>query len=681
MSNRSIVNTDEFRREALQFLKKGYYSDAPKRTKDYYDYWKEQGRRCHEGYSVGGMRITGFHYFYLNFCRILLVDKAGIEGQKNNSKVNKVQTFPAFWDGDYEYFWAIEIAEQGISEEEYKALELQTEIKDLSGGKHMVVLKARGKGYSYKSGSMLARNYSQGRYSKNYAVAEEVGYLTTRDGLLTKVWDNIAFLDNHTAWAQNRLKDTDIHKMCGYKIRTPQGYVEKGRMNQVIGVTIKDNPDKIRGLRGDLVFFEEAGKCPGLLRAWEIARPAFEQGAFTTGMMIAFGTGGSNEEGQEGLEELFNNPEANGCLPFNNIWDDGAEGTKSGFFIPAFQNYEGYIGVNGLSDSAGAKAYLENQRELKKTSPNPKVISQFVAEQPFTPQEAMMQSSVNMFPVKEIQDHKNRILREKRWQSMTNCVLIDSQTGIKTKIGADVPPPVIQFPAKKDTDSRGCIQITESPQRVNAVVPDDLYIIVHDPYAKDKTTGQGSLGATYVVKLWNTFSMTYMGCIVASYVGRPATTDDYNEQLFKLARYYNAKIGFENNRGTVISYAKQHSLTHWLLEEPTLDKKSRREGESMSYGITMSEPLKQTGEQYLRDWLITPIATDTEGRITRMYHTILDLALLTELTRFNPKKGNFDRVSSLLTGIYFVNARKQQMVVAPGEGDSDLMEFFNRQMF
>ena len=39
--------------------------------------------------------------------------------------------------------------------------------------------------------------------------------------------------------------------------------------------------------------------------------------------------------------------------------------------------------------------------------------------------------------------------------------------------------------------------------------------------------------------------------IVASYVGRPETQDEYNYNLFLLAKYYNAQIGFENDRGEV----------------------------------------------------------------------------------------------------------------------------------
>jgi len=79
----------------------------------------------------------------------------------------RVFDFPSFWDGDYYYFNAIEEAE--------------------TTGKHMAVLKARQRGYSFKGASMLVRNYELIPGSKSFAVASEQKFLVG-DGLLTKAW-------------------------------------------------------------------------------------------------------------------------------------------------------------------------------------------------------------------------------------------------------------------------------------------------------------------------------------------------------------------------------------------------------------------------------------------------------------------------------------------------------------
>ena len=88
------------------------------------------------------------------------------------------RTFPAFYDGDYYYFHEIDKA--------------RTE------NKHMIVLKARRKGYSYKAGSMLARNYFFVKNSKNFVFAAQKEYLIG-DGLLSKAWEFLSFIDDNTA--------------------------------------------------------------------------------------------------------------------------------------------------------------------------------------------------------------------------------------------------------------------------------------------------------------------------------------------------------------------------------------------------------------------------------------------------------------------------------------------------
>ena len=56
----------------------------------YTEYWDEQLKRCREGYEVGGHKITGHHYSYLNFSEIQIAflrrrrsDVVGLVGQKH----------------------------------------------------------------------------------------------------------------------------------------------------------------------------------------------------------------------------------------------------------------------------------------------------------------------------------------------------------------------------------------------------------------------------------------------------------------------------------------------------------------------------------------------------------------------------------------------------------------------
>ena len=97
------INTQLLREEALTFQRYGYYCPDPEGSPDWYNYWQEQRRRCKFGYTVGGVRITGDHYFYLNFCPILKVeeditgDPATRRKSRQVKKGSKKVDFPDFF--------------------------------------------------------------------------------------------------------------------------------------------------------------------------------------------------------------------------------------------------------------------------------------------------------------------------------------------------------------------------------------------------------------------------------------------------------------------------------------------------------------------------------------------------------------------------------------------------------
>ena len=63
-----LTNTDKFREPAIFFKDHGTYTLFPKTSKNYRNFWKEEKRRCIEGYTApDGDYITGYFYFYLNY--------------------------------------------------------------------------------------------------------------------------------------------------------------------------------------------------------------------------------------------------------------------------------------------------------------------------------------------------------------------------------------------------------------------------------------------------------------------------------------------------------------------------------------------------------------------------------------------------------------------------------------
>nr|DAP33366.1 MAG TPA: Terminase large subunit [Bacteriophage sp.]DAU06967.1 MAG TPA: Terminase large subunit [Caudoviricetes sp.]DAX10714.1 MAG TPA: Terminase large subunit [Bacteriophage sp.] len=68
-------------------------------------------------------------------------------------------------------------------------------------------MKSRRKGYSYKNAAMACRNYYLFAGSKTYIYASNKQYLT-EDGILTKAWDYMDFIDKNTAWGKKRSVNT-----------------------------------------------------------------------------------------------------------------------------------------------------------------------------------------------------------------------------------------------------------------------------------------------------------------------------------------------------------------------------------------------------------------------------------------------------------------------------------------
>ena len=87
------------------YTETGSYTEYPKGSKPYADFWREQLRRCTEGYTVGKYRITGDHYFFLNFYRMSIVDDTAKAASGDE------ESFPKFAVEQYKWFHYIEMCE------------------------------------------------------------------------------------------------------------------------------------------------------------------------------------------------------------------------------------------------------------------------------------------------------------------------------------------------------------------------------------------------------------------------------------------------------------------------------------------------------------------------------------------------------------------------------------------
>ena len=396
-----FLNTGVFQEEGRNFLRRGYYTNAPFGSKDYNDYWDEQEKRVINGYSVGGVRVTGRHYFYLNFCLIKARPIDPLTGAEKEGENRKIITLPRFLDHNYYWFHEFEkCAAEGPYRNHPK--------------KGMIVAKSRRKGFTYQvTGGVYGYNFNFIPASMNILAAYEKGhYKVTLDG----IHHTINHVNRITDWGkkQGKLSKRD-HFRASFVIKNPYTgiEIEDGYMSEIQAVSFKDNPFKSIGESTDLMGFEEAGKFEHLLTAYTISEPTFRDGDIMTGIPLIWGTGGDMEKGTKDFAEMFYDPEPYGLMAYENIYDENATG-DCGWFIDDMWYYPGsviktyyvdgkektetlpFVDQEGNSMRVIAEQSLDEKR-LKRRRGSRSAYNKFVTQQPKNPAEAFLRVQGTMF--------------------------------------------------------------------------------------------------------------------------------------------------------------------------------------------------------------------------------------------------------------------------------------------
>lgn len=662
--NQRLHDTDKFRQAAIFFQQHGCYTLAPRGTTDYNKYWGQETDRCINGYTApDGEGITGYNYFYLNYSPIMRLKEEEYTDREGNlrKRRQRILEFPSFWDYDYYYFCAIEQAE----------LE----------GKHMAVLKCRQRGYSFKGGSMLVRNYMLIPGSKNFAIASEQKFLIG-DGLLTKAWQIMDFLDKHTAWAKQRLVSTRMERTSGYKITDEFGkQTEQGYLSSITGITLKNDPERVRGTRAKLVLWEEGGKFPSLLDAWRIEQPSVEtDDGKAFGLMIAFGTGGTEGASFEGLKELFYKPKSYNVLSFPNIWDEGRENTECAFFVPAYSNLESfdddgnqvYMDRDGNSYKEKAIENLIDQRnKVKDGGASQQSIDRFISERPIRPAEAVLELGKNIFPRKLLMDQLTRIRTNKKLQSMKHIVDLEWDGNGQVKATEKPSGDITNYPLKKGDKPHGSVVIWEYPVKDP---PLGLYIGGCDPYDHDDSF-TNSLGSTFIFKRVRA-GEAWTDVIVAEYSGRPDTAEEYYENVRKLLTFYNARLLFENERKGIYPYFTNKHCDYLLADQPDKiisevfkDSKVQRRK-----GCHMTKQIRAYGEGLILEWLLDEFE-EGHPNVERVYSE----PLIEELIE-NDGVRNVDRVIALCM-VMIYREELYQVKVSSAKEQNKQVELFEMPLF
>lgn len=626
-----LEDMDYFRPAALHFKKHGCYTflrPNPNPNSEYKKWITEEKRRCREGFvrESDGEWITGYMYWYMNYCPIMLTRVT--EGKK---KADRVEDFPETWEGIYLRFHYIHQAREN--------------------GHHAIELARRGCSKSYSLASMMAKNLILGESTEvckrvtTVLTAYQKEYLADKDGTLSKFEPMINFVSENTEFPRLRLRSSsqDMFWQMGYIDNYGR---KKGSLNSVMGVSSKDDSGKLRGKRGH-IYFEEMGSFPNLLEIFDVVRQGMEEGDYTYGLAFLVGTAAEKESNFESAKTLLYNTEVYNIHTIKNVYDKPKQGKPTfGYFFPAYVNRKGCYNKDGVSDAVKALVQILMARYKAKYGSDPNSVLRVIAEMPITPAEAIIKVKNAFFPVTALTERLQQIdLDSKAYDDVKvgNLVL----EGREVKFRPSDDKPIRKYGV--DNSTQGAIEIYEVPQRNSSNnVYDNRYIIGHDPVDNDQAESH-SLSSTFVLDL-------YTDRIVAEYTGRQPFADDNFEIVRLLCLFYNAKCLYESNKKGIFAYFQKLQCTHLLADTPEYlrDKQMVKYSSfgSNAKGVNASAAINNYANGLIRDWLLKPTPTiivedgvEKQVQISNLYF-IRSRALLEELIAFDPVR-NFDRIRAL----------------------------------
>lgn len=650
-----LEDSDYFRPSALAFKRnKGRYTTLRPNANPNSDYGKwlyGERERGWNGYCdpKTGMWVTGDYYWMLNFCPMHLVEK------NDKGVAMRTVAHPRFWDGQ---FLMSHYLNQGRLH-----------------GHHASALASRGRGKTSFGGGLLARRCIIGETGDNQkevqcmVTAVDRVKLMDTNMILRVFKDNLDHCAKYTQFASHRLKSSDqeMEWKMGYKKAGSE--VEYGSKNSVSGIISGVNQDKLNGSRGVLYLIEEAGIFKNLLSMYNMIRPSVEHGNEVFGEIFCYGTAGDDQSDFTAFAEMFYSPIGYNMEALDNVYDKEGQGRKQCcFFYGAYMNYDdSCIDENGNSDiTKSLLAILYDRYKTKYGSTDVNTITKRISQYPIVPQEAMLRSHGNIFPVTELNARLNELDNNPNAfdDVYVGELTQDSKTG-EVKFNPTIDLPIRDFPTK-DNKVKGALEIFEMPKKNGeGKVPFERYICSADPYDADCSNTM-SLGSIFVMDLWTDM-------IVAEYTGRPAFAEDFYEICRKLCLFYNCRCMYEQNIMGMFSYFSSHNAVHLLAETPEY-LVQRNMIKSIGYGnkavgIRAIPAIINGAFKMIQTWLrkeIVSIETDADGNNTEVkipnLYRIKNRALLKELVLWNPQ-GNFDRVMSLVQLILY---REDKMVLYHG---------------
>lgn len=582
-------------------IRTGRYCSYPSKTKAYADYWNEQLRRCIHGLKINGYKITGDHYFFLNFY-LLPISK---DGEKAGS--GRPDGYPDFYVSQYEYFHYIELC---------RVL-----------GYEAVGLKARGVGFSEIGASFAACTYTTRPSSNVVIAAQKENYVTKT---LEKCWKQLDNLNTNTegGFRRSRAISNNLQRKSG--ILNKKGEIVGGWLSSVLGI-VADTPNKIRGDRVDFLFYEESGSWPDWERAWIQGEALVFVSGRRVGIRLGWGTGGDKGPALAGISKAYYSPNKFQVLPFRHNYTSDGSDVLTSFFLPAYKQVVGpkikAIDNRGWTNpEIGKKYYLDMFSNL---IDDPDLLMIRRAEYCFTAEEALALEGKNFF---------NKILLGEQMLQIKLGQSPKIQKGtmdFRYPGGDHTQKP---FDGKFIPHPDGKVLILEEPLRGEKGEPyANLYIAGIDSIdmgQKDTSTATKD-PSEFCITIKKRAMGLSPGYYVAVYKDRPNDVREAYKIALALLMYYNARA--------VLEYTKI-SFKEYLQDKRQLFRLMRRTQATMK---TPNPNVKTLGVPATTD-VIEHYLQLIANHIEDCNHLMWFENMLLELTTYSfENKGKFDIVAAM----------------------------------
>ena len=432
----------------------------------------------------------------------------------------------------------------------------------------------------------------------------------------------------------------------------------------------RDGAESGAGGRYTDVYYEEIGLIEKLIEAYNSNKATVRTGVTQFGVQAFLGTSG-NMETILPARKMMLHPRDYQILEYRDDYD-GTD-TPVGFFLPSYMTMGEFKDENGNTNVEKALAYAQERYDIAASSSDPSVLRVHRMNYPSKISDMWQSDKGTLLPSQEAEERERILFRNNHYENIGKSITLKwsaegEWNGVDYNIDHEAEP-FFEFPIESNQirkSLKGSIQIYDFLIKVRGVVPNDMYILTHDPYVSDDWEDGASLGVSHMwvaPKYWHLITNSPL---VATYIGKPkGGKKEYYQNLEKLMHFYGNPpqgLWYEANRGEFCrGFFVKKKKTNLLSLRPQYEKGDKTQQKSITqYGfIVGNKHAKIPMIDDLADLLLEEI--QLADRKVRFIETLPCIFSVRQIKHYDID-GNFDAISSMLGYPLYIREEEHKLL-------------------